>query len=128
PDGLIRIIYDYNRVSDRNILMATFREEDVAAGKDVSGAVKLRQLVNKATGGQERPKPSTARVHANADGKPMRTTQPGTLIIADIKPQPFVSGAKLFSDRTYIAAEVPAALKNAHCDFFHDGIANELDT
>jgi carbamoyl-phosphate synthase large subunit len=39
-----------NRVSDRNILMAAFREEDVAAGKDVSGAVKLRQLVSKAIG------------------------------------------------------------------------------
>ncbi len=46
PDGLIRIIYDYHRISDRNILMATFREEDVAAGKSVSGDVKLRQLVS----------------------------------------------------------------------------------
>jgi photosystem II stability/assembly factor-like uncharacterized protein len=54
PDGRIRIIYDYNRVSDRDILMATFREEDVAAGKDVSGAVRLRQLVSKASGGREK--------------------------------------------------------------------------
>lgn len=53
-DGLIRIIYDYNRVAERNILMATFREEDVAAGKDVSGDVKLRQLVSEASGGQAR--------------------------------------------------------------------------
>ena len=36
--------------------MAAFREEDVAGGKDVSGAVKLRQLVSRGTGGQERPK------------------------------------------------------------------------
>jgi hypothetical protein len=113
-DGLIRIIYDYNRVSDRNILMATFREEDVAAGKDVSGAVKLRQLVSKATGGKEKPKPSTAPVNTNADGKPMRTTKPGALTSADIKPQPLTPGAKLFADRAYIAAELPTALKNAH--------------
>ena len=52
PDGLIRIIYDYNRVTDRNILMATFREEDMAAGKAVSGAVRLRQLVSAGSGGQ----------------------------------------------------------------------------
>ena len=32
-DGLIRIIYDYSRTGSRHILMATFREEDVAAGK-----------------------------------------------------------------------------------------------
>jgi predicted neuraminidase len=114
PDGIIRIIYDYNRVSDRNILMAAFREEDVAAGKDVSGAVSLRQLVSKATGGQEKPKPSTAPVHTNADGKPMRTTKPGTLTSADIKPQPLIPGAKLFTDRAYIAAELPTSLKNAH--------------
>ena len=113
PAGLIRIIYDYSRVADRDILMATFREEDVSAGKDVSGAVKLRQLVSKATGGREKPKPSTAPVHANADGNPMRTTQPGTLTLADVKSQPLVPGAKLFTDRTYIAAELPAALKNA---------------
>lgn len=114
PDGLIRIIYDYNRVSDRNILMATFREEDVLAGKDVSGSVKLRQLVSKATGGQEKPKPSAAPLHANADGKPMRTAKTGTLTGADIKLQPLVPGAKLFTDRAYIAAGLPAALKNAH--------------
>lgn len=114
PDGLIRVIYDYNRVSDRNILMATFREEDVLAGKDVSGSVKLRQLVSKATGGQEKPKPSAAPLHANADGKPMRTAKTGTLASADIKLQPLVPGAKLFTDRAYIAAGLPAALKNAH--------------
>jgi len=48
PDGLIRVIYDHNRVTDRTILMATFREEDVVAGKDASGAVRLRQLVSRA--------------------------------------------------------------------------------
>lgn len=51
PDGLIRIIYDYNRVKDREILLATFREDDAAAGRDVSGAVRLRQVVSKASGG-----------------------------------------------------------------------------
>jgi hypothetical protein len=114
PDGLIRIIYDYGRVTDRNILMAAFREEDVAAGKDVSHAVRLRQLVSKATGGQEKPKPSAAPVHDNADGKPLRKTKPGTLTSADTKPQPLTPGAKLFTDRAYIAAELPAALKDSH--------------
>ena len=114
PDGLIRIIYDYNRTADRNILMAAFREEDVSAGKPVSRDVRLRQLVSKATGGQEKPKTSTAPVHANADGKPLRTAKPGTLTSADAKSQPLVPGAKLFTDRAYVAAELPAALKNAH--------------
>ena len=55
PDGLIRIIYDYNRTGDRNILLADFREEDAAAGRPVSGVVRLRQVVSKASGGREKP-------------------------------------------------------------------------
>ncbi|MFM8890657.1 MAG: sialidase family protein, partial [Planctomycetia bacterium] len=51
-DGTIRIIYDFRRVTDREILLASFREEDAAAGKDVSGAVRLRQLVSKGSGGR----------------------------------------------------------------------------
>lgn len=57
-DGTIRIIYDFSRTDARNILVASFREEDAAAGRDTSGAVRLRQLVSKASGGQEKPKPA----------------------------------------------------------------------
>ena len=53
-DGTIRIIYDFSRTGSRHILMATFREEDVAAGKPVSSDVRLRQLVSEASGGQEK--------------------------------------------------------------------------
>ena len=60
PDGLIRIMYDYNRVADREILMATFREADAAAGKDVTGDVRLRQRVSKASGGREKSAAGTA--------------------------------------------------------------------
>jgi hypothetical protein len=50
PDGTIHIIYDYSRYKAKEILLATFREEDVAAGEPVSGRVQLRTLINKATG------------------------------------------------------------------------------
>jgi hypothetical protein len=53
-DGLIRIIYDYSRTGSRQILMAAFREADVAAGRAVSDAVQLRCVVSQATGGVER--------------------------------------------------------------------------
>jgi hypothetical protein len=114
PDGLIRIIYDYNRVTDRTILMATFREEDAAAGKDVTGAVKLRQLVSKASGGLEKPLASKAAVAANADGKPLRKNLAGTLVGSGMKAQPLVAAARLFTDRDYIAATLPERLAGAH--------------
>ena len=46
-DGLIWITYDRDRNGAGEILLARFREEDVAAGKNVSGAVSLKQVVNK---------------------------------------------------------------------------------
>ncbi|MEO6739177.1 MAG: sialidase family protein, partial [Chthoniobacteraceae bacterium] len=49
PDGLIHILYDWNRHTDAEILMAKFREEDVLAGKVVSQDAKLLMLANKAT-------------------------------------------------------------------------------
>ena len=42
PDGRIRIIYDRDRNHDGDILMATFREEDVAVGGNESRSVNLR--------------------------------------------------------------------------------------
>ena len=45
-NGLIWIVYDHDRHGSAEILLANFREEDVAMGKDVSGAVKLRRVVN----------------------------------------------------------------------------------
>jgi len=48
--GVIRIIYDWERYKEGVILMATFREQDVLAGKQVSKEFKLKSLVNK-TGG-----------------------------------------------------------------------------
>ena len=46
-DGLIWITYDRNRNGLGEILLAKFKEEDAAAGKNVSGAVSLKQVVNK---------------------------------------------------------------------------------
>jgi hypothetical protein len=109
-DGLIRIIYDYSRTGTRHILMAAFREEDVAAGKDVSGSVKLRQLVSEASGGREKkPEP----VQANADGEPLRQGAPGSLQSERYRAQPLRVGAELFTDRTYTLAELPDALRDA---------------
>jgi predicted neuraminidase len=48
-DGTICLTYDYDRYNAREIYMASFREEDVASGKPVSDAVRLRVLINKAT-------------------------------------------------------------------------------
>ncbi|MBU1855980.1 MAG: glycoside hydrolase [Verrucomicrobia bacterium] len=49
-NGVIRIIYDHERVKQGNILMASFTEEDVMAGKCMSQGSNLKNLIN-TTGG-----------------------------------------------------------------------------
>lgn len=46
-DGRIYVIYDRERYKDREVLMAVFTEEDVLSGKDISGHVRMKVLVNK---------------------------------------------------------------------------------
>ena len=46
-DGLIWITYDRDRGVAGEILLAKFKEKDVLAGKNVSGVVSLKQVVNK---------------------------------------------------------------------------------
>jgi predicted neuraminidase len=46
-DGTIHIVYDYSRTGAREILMATFTEEDVIAGNQLSATVSLRMIVSK---------------------------------------------------------------------------------
>jgi len=46
PDGTIHIIYDRERHGAREILLASFTEDDVLAGKPVTAACSLERLVN----------------------------------------------------------------------------------
>ncbi len=48
PDGTIHMLYDWNRHTDAEILLAKFREEDIVAGRFTSPGAKPRMLVNKA--------------------------------------------------------------------------------
>ena len=46
-DGLIWIVYDRDRYGAAEILLSKFREEDATAGKDVSGQVRLKQVIDR---------------------------------------------------------------------------------
>ena len=45
-DGLIHVIYDHDRTGAQEILLASFTEADVLAGKNASGRVRLRGVVS----------------------------------------------------------------------------------
>ena len=49
-DGTIYITYDWDRYNARMIYFCTFTEEDVRAGKPVSGKVRMRQVISQGRG------------------------------------------------------------------------------
>ena len=49
-DGFIYVTYDHERVTEREILMARFTEEDIIKGKTVTCGSNFKIVVNKATG------------------------------------------------------------------------------
>ena len=48
-DGVIRIIYDYNRTEEREILLAKFTEDDILHPNPHSKTLSLRNIVQKAS-------------------------------------------------------------------------------
>jgi len=50
PDGVIYVIYDFERSLSKEIYLAAFSEDDIRAGRNVSGKLRLQVLVNRATG------------------------------------------------------------------------------
>ncbi len=114
PEGLIRIIYDYSRTGERNILLATFREEDAAAAKEISKDVRLRQLVSRASGGKEKTGKPANLPKAKVDSEALRTKNPGVLSVPGIQSLALKTGVKLFADRVYVAGELPDAFKSAY--------------
>ena len=66
PDGTIHVIYDWNRTKDKRILLATFTEEDILAGKWISPVARPRVLINQATAvGKDGPVTTVAELVAN---------------------------------------------------------------
>lgn len=102
-DGTIYITYDFDRTRAREILFCTFREEDVLAGKDVSGKVRLRRLVTKSRG-----IPNLKPVADNKDGVPLVTKDGGAFETAVWKACSLKEGEMLFTDRRYALS--PAGL------------------
>jgi hypothetical protein len=45
-DGTIYIVYDHQRTPLGEVLMATFTEEDIRAGKPVTDKTRLRQVIS----------------------------------------------------------------------------------
>jgi len=120
PDGSIQIIYDYSRTGERNILLASFTESDVAAGTGDSDTVHLRQLVSQASGGREKDARKPPALSPNANGKPLRipdnaaSPRGAKWDDAGYTAQPLKIDQTIFTDRRYKIAEVPAALDNAY--------------
>jgi len=109
-DGSIYVIYDFNRQTDKEILFAKFREEDVLAGKISSSDGRLRGLVNKATGINSAVLAAVGG-NANTDGVALQTEPAAVLECAGGETDKFEPGVKLFLNRDYALKAAPAAMQ-----------------
>lgn len=114
-DGLINVIYDWNRADEKYIYMASFKESDVLIGEAASSQSQLRKKVNRATGVNAKPWLFDGRLMNLVDNhdeqplllKPHAEITPELGVIKSIAP-----GTPLFSDRVYQLNSVPAMLMN----------------
>jgi predicted neuraminidase len=108
-DGLVRIIYDWNRADEKHILMTTFTEEDVLAGKDVSGRMRQRVLVNHATGVNPKPWRKDGRflrLKKNDDGVPLVAGPRAEVELDEGELREATVGKAIFSNRSYVFHEM----------------------
>ncbi len=82
--GVIRIIYDFNRSRDKQILMAEFTEAEVLCGK-ASATTRLQVLVNQATGVAPA-KPKKPIVKKEATEQPSAASSPVSNVVAPTPP------------------------------------------
>jgi len=120
PDGTIYVIYDWNRADEKHILMATFSEADVLAGKP-SDTTRLRVLINHATG--VNPKPwlkdgRFLRLKDNQDGAPLLTEPLAKLEAVGGEVRDIKEGELVFGNRpTYVWNKLPKPLSGRHFVF-----------
>ena len=100
-DGRIYITYDFSRTGAKAICMAVFTEADARAAENLSGKVRLRQIVSQGI-------PDS--VVNNSDGEALRTQPAGAWSLTGAHAYPFEGGKVLFSDRTYKVNEPPGEL------------------
>ncbi|MBC2594068.1 exo-alpha-sialidase [Ruficoccus amylovorans] len=111
PDGTITITYDFSRTGEREILLASFREEDAMAGENVSGEVKLRQLISKGSGGQPKKPAPGEQPSSNAGGAALIKAPAGTFALGGLETAECAPGIKIFTDRAYPMMDTPDALR-----------------
>lgn len=135
-DGRIYIIHDRDRTGAKEILLSVFTEEDVLAGQNVSGKVRLRGLINHATGvNPGRPaEPASAPLRPHQDGAaPLQGSRPELkLLTVGDSTATFNNGATLFTDRDYVAENLPAlvsgrafvqaSIKGTKVEVLRDGV------
>lgn len=132
-DGTIYVIYDRERHHAKEILMAAFTEEDIAAGEPVSGKTLFRQVIDRGLarnpvyqGNREATpqwKIDENPKRDNADGAALRREPAGAFAADGAQVLAFESGAKLFRDRGYALSERPEALAGAR--FLRVGIGGD---
>jgi hypothetical protein len=113
-EGMVYLIYDWNRYDEKHILMATFTEADVLAGRPQSSGARLRVLINQATG--VNPKPwlkdgSHLGLSSHADGIELLAGPAAVLDAPGAELRQVAAGMPVFANRPSGFQVLPAPLR-----------------
>jgi hypothetical protein len=111
PDGTIYVIYDFSRQDKKQIFMAAFTEEDIAQKKSVSSRVRLRVLVNQATGVGPKQPAANVTLSDNPDGQLLLAGPLAVVEAFEGQPRKLLPGSKLFLNRDYTLENIPSTLE-----------------
>jgi hypothetical protein len=117
-DGRIYVIYDRSRRGDKQIKMAVFTEADALAGQQVSDHLRTKVLVNQATGILSESAEYTnfeSVFHDNKDGEARLSGAAAEWVLeGEMTIEPFVLGARIFTNRNYELAQLREGLDGSH--------------
>lgn len=109
PDGTIYVIYDWNRGTEKQILMTTFTEEDVLGGTYASNVARSKVLVNQAFGinpmvGHEGSGPG---LREDKNAAPLKERPGSKFATEEGEVRTLDASIKLFSDKDWLLHSLP---------------------
>ena len=121
PDGTVLVIYDWRRADEKHILMASFTEADILAGRFQSGVARQRVLINQATGINSKPwlrDPRALSLKQHLDGAPLLKRPPAELKPVNGEIRRVEAGQRIFTNRSYTFPDAwPECLRGARFVF-----------
>jgi len=119
PDGTIHVIYDWNRLREKHILMSSFSEQEILSGTFSSPVARSRVLINQARGVNPKAGDAGSGPGLRTDEMaPALKLEPAAKLVAENgEVRALEPTARLFSDQNDLLHSLPEFFSGKHFVF-----------